>query len=253
MHDRHPPRPRSQEAVVKAASFNDLLDAEQERYASRERRHARRIALYAVIGAISGGRDRRVGLRGGDQHPPRADPVAEAGPQHRGGDQAALTAGLASRSVRDQAPEHVVGRGLHAGEDRVLGRQGEAEHGGDLVEGHDRPGDQRAAGLECVGLRLQPDERRGDGAVGADQGRPCTDIETGDSLPAKAMPISPGSDVSTPLSMIEMLVGVGADMKCSVAGWMTPGSCPVPSHRHNRYRRLGLRPEAWHSGLDGYP
>ena len=52
MHDRHPPRPRSQEAVVKAASFNDMLDAEQERYASRERRHARRNALYAVIGAI---------------------------------------------------------------------------------------------------------------------------------------------------------------------------------------------------------
>ncbi|WP_428374983.1 hypothetical protein [Lichenicoccus sp.] len=47
-----PVRPRSHDAAAQAASFNDLLDAEQDRFKARERRHARRVAFYAVLGAI---------------------------------------------------------------------------------------------------------------------------------------------------------------------------------------------------------
>ena len=47
-----PQRPRTQDAAAQAAAFNDLLDAEQDRFHARERRHGRRMALCAVIGAL---------------------------------------------------------------------------------------------------------------------------------------------------------------------------------------------------------
>nr|WP_321983155.1 hypothetical protein [uncultured Lichenicoccus sp.] len=52
LHSPPPQRPRIHEAAAQSASFNDFLDAEQDRFRARERRQARRVALYAVIGAV---------------------------------------------------------------------------------------------------------------------------------------------------------------------------------------------------------
>ena len=52
MLDRLQPGPRSHDAVARAAAFTEVLDAGQDRFTAGERRRSRRVALYAVIGAL---------------------------------------------------------------------------------------------------------------------------------------------------------------------------------------------------------